>query len=81
MLPKRIRVIKRDQIDVKGTFQLSLPETVTGRKAPLPMDSPAVADAQLTQARILESHQGYAVLEVVCGCGCTNHIQCHYANA
>jgi hypothetical protein len=81
MLPKRIRVIKRDQINVKGTFQLSLPETVTAGKVPLPINNPAASDGQLAQARILESHEGYAVLEVVCGCGCKNHIQCHYANA
>jgi hypothetical protein len=36
--------------------------------------------AEPIQARIVESNSDYAILEIVCSCGCKTHIQCNYAN-
>ena len=78
MLSKPVRVIKGDQIDIDGTVQLS-PFTAAGRATASPSALPSGAVSQ--QARIVQSNQNFAILEVVCGCGCKSHIQCDYANA
>lgn len=77
MLSKPVRVIKRDQIDIGGTVQLS-PFTAAGRAT---ASAAALASGAVPQqARIVQSNQNFAILEVVCGCGCKSHIQCHYEN-
>lgn len=77
MLTRRVKVLKSDQIDVAGTIQIS-PFTCSSQ--PLSAPQAGAAGASVQQARIVQSNQEFAILEVVCGCGCKSHIQCHYAN-
>ena len=38
------------------------------------------ADATPQSARIVESNNEYAVIEVICSCGNKNQVQCNYAD-
>jgi hypothetical protein len=42
--------------------------------------TPAAPGAVPQQVRVIESNQEYAILEVLCSCGATMHIQCNYGN-
>jgi hypothetical protein len=80
MLPKRVQVIKWDQIDLQGTVQLSSGTVADAADSGMSCGAAASAGHK-HEARIVESHPDYAILEIVCGCGFTSHIQCQYANA
>jgi hypothetical protein len=80
MLPKRVQVIKRDQIDLQGAVQLSSGTAAGAIDSSMSSGAPA-STGHKHEARIVESHPDYAILEVVCGCGSKSQIQCHYANA
>ncbi|MCE5186610.1 MAG: hypothetical protein LLF76_10845 [Planctomycetaceae bacterium] len=74
MIGKRVKLIKRSDVEVSGSTHL--PESAGARKTVRP---PATACAA-QQARIIESNSEYAILEVCCSCGAKSHIQCNYAN-
>jgi len=74
----RVEVIKRQQVQLVGAVHLSagslsapVRQSTPGRTAP---------SAEPIQARIVESNNEYAIIEIVCSCGCKTHIQCNYAN-
>jgi hypothetical protein len=72
MRRKVIRVLKKGQVKVGGSVQL---DSVGG------VDSaagPAGSTAQ--QARIVESNNEYAIIEITCSCGQKTHVQCNYSN-
>ena len=81
MGPRRIRLVKHDRVDVNGSIHLGPAGSVA---APVPQVA-AISDpslhSQMQEARLVESTAEYAILEVVCGCGCKSQIQCHYVNA
>ena len=70
-----IRILKANEIEVSGIYSLA-----TGRSA-----NPASQDAAETQdspqARIVEQHPQYAVLEITCACGQTLQVKCDYSQA
>jgi hypothetical protein len=70
-----IRVLKANEIEVSGIYSLA-----TGRSA-----SPALQTAagmqDSPQARIVEQHPQYAVLEITCACGQTLQVKCDYSQA
>ena len=77
MTPKQIKVLKSDQVKVSGTVRLT-----PGGAAPVRTASSAQADTSAgvpEQARIVESNNEYAIIEVTCGCGAKSHIQCNYS--
>lgn len=47
-----------------------------------PGASPAVADggSAAREARIVESNDEYAVIEIVCGCGGKSFVQCNFGD-
>ena len=80
MAPRRIKVLKNSRVKVSGTVRLT-----SGRVAPVRTACSAQADIpqadlQPQSARIVESNDEYAVIEIVCSCGAKNHIQCNYAD-
>jgi len=80
MGPKRIRLVKRDQVDVTGSIQVG-PAGVAAQSLLQTAAVPSsLLNARLQEARVIESNPEYAILEVVCGCGCKSQIQCHYVN-
>jgi hypothetical protein len=81
MGPKRIRLIKNDEVNVNGSIQLGPSGTVAGAGLETSPLSKASLEVGPQEARIVESNSEFAILEVVCGCGCKSQIQCHYVNA
>lgn len=78
MLAKRIRVIKRDQIQAGSPAALPLGRIpTTGGSAE---DRSSSVTAGPAQARIMESNSDYVILEIVCGCGRKSFVQCNYGN-
>jgi tRNA-dihydrouridine synthase len=40
----------------------------------------AAGDSTAQEARIVESNDEYAVIEIVCGCGAKSFVQCNFGN-
>ena len=82
---EKVRVIKADQVRLCGSLCLDLP-AAAGHKGPVrPLHhpgahAPAAHAGTPQQARILESNDEYAIIEVTCSCGAKSHIQCNYAS-
>jgi hypothetical protein len=71
-------VLKKNQVQTGGSVRL----TRGGGNAPvrtLPSGQTA-APAVPQEARVIESNNEYAIIEVKCSCGQTMHIQCNYAH-
>ena len=69
------RVLKADEVEVSGIYSLA-----TGRSSCLASpDAAGVQDSP--QARIVEQHPQYAVLEITCACGQTLQVKCDYSQA
>jgi len=77
MLAGTIEIIKKDKIKLSGTVRVIPGE----RNAPVRPTTPRTVPPGPVQARIVESSSDYAIIEVVCSCGCKTHIQCQYAAA
>ncbi|MCF7972272.1 MAG: hypothetical protein K9N55_00495 [Phycisphaerae bacterium] len=70
-----IRVLKADEVEVSGTYSLA-----TGLSTrPGQQDTTEVLGTP--QARIMEQHPQYAVLEITCACGHTMQVKCDYSQA
>ena len=81
MLPKCAKVIKSDKMEINGTAHVE-PATGTVQCRPLASSEAAgAAGAAIQQARIIESNDGYAILELICSCGCKSRVQCNYGTA
>lgn len=70
-----IRVLKADEVEVSGLYSLATSRSscLASRDAAGIQDSP--------QARIVEQHSQYAVLEITCACGQTLQVKCDYSQA
>ena len=75
MLPKCARVLKADEVEMGGTVYIG---PAAGRVSST--GNPVTADGATQQARILESNDTHAILEVICSCGCKSRVQCNYGN-
>lgn len=74
MLAGTIEIIKKERITLSGTVRINPGE----RNAPVRPTTPRTVPPGPVQARIVESSRDYAVIEVVCSCGCKTNIQCQY---
>ena len=70
-----IRVLKANEVEVSGTYSLS-----TGMSSG-PGAQGAAQVLGTPQARIVEQHPQYAVLEITCACGHTMQVKCDYSQA
>ena len=81
MLPKCAKVVKPDKIEINGAAHIE-PGIGTVQCRPLPSSGTAgTADGSIQQARIIESNDSYAILELICSCGCKSRVQCNYGTA
>ena len=72
MLSKCARVIKPHEMEMNGTAHIE--------PAAAMVASSGIADA-VQQARIIESNDSHAILELTCSCGCKSRVQCNYGTA
>ena len=73
MRHRTIKILKKDKVKVGGSVQLD-GDNVSA-------DSPAKpAGSTAQQARIVESNNEYAIIEIICSCGQKTHVQCNYSN-
>ena len=73
MRQRTIKILKKDKVKVGGSVQLD-GDNVSA-------DSPAKpAGSAARQARIVESNNEYAIIEIICSCGQKAHVQCNYSN-
>ncbi len=69
------QVLKSDQVELEGKFQLNPGQTQVNKTRP---NNPVSAALQV---RILENNPEYAVIGVTCCCGTEFSIRCDYADA
>jgi hypothetical protein len=69
------RILKSDEVKLEGRFLLDAAQTGSN----LPKQRAATSSAP--QVRILENHEQYAVIEVICPCGTRMALKCEYAGA
>jgi len=74
-MQKRTRqVLKSDQVELEGKFQLNPAQTqINKSRQNNPVSSPP-------QVRILENTPEYAVIGFTCSCGAETSIRCDYAD-
>ena len=78
MIARCVKVMKKNGVAVGGSVRIT-PETGVApvrTKAVSGTSSPTAAVPQ--QARLMESNDEYAIIEVICGCGTKSFIQCNY---
>lgn len=79
MVRNVVKVVRKEQVRVGGKVHVP----AQGPQAPVggadSTEAPGHASVP-QQARVMESNSDYAILEVVCSCGATMHIQCHYGH-
>ena len=71
------RILKSDDVKLEGQFHLGLARGASGGGGP--QNSTNVLAAP--QARVMENHPEYAVIEVTCTCGTSTRLRCEYAGA
>ena len=69
------QILKSDDVKLEGRFQLDTAQAGLSR----PQQAGAVLAAP--QARIVENHPEYAVIEITCSCGTRMCLRCEYVNA
>jgi len=72
MRRRAIKVLKKDKVKVGGSIQLE-GGTGGGNSGSTPSGTAA------QQARIVESNNEYAIIEITCSCGQKTHVQCNYS--
>lgn len=81
MLPQRVQVLKRDKIEVSGSIRLTPAAGVHPVRTPNSSRMSPLTPGMAQQARIIESNNEYAIIEITCSCGCKSHIQCNFGNS
>lgn len=69
------RILKSNNVRLEGQFHLGLAqaESAEGRTRQTSAASAA------PQARIVENHSEFAVIELICSCGTGTYLRCEYA--
>ena len=67
------RIIKSDKVKLEGRFLLD------PARAGSNLPKHQVAASSEPKVRILENHEQYAVIEVICSCGTRTSLRCEYA--
>jgi len=69
------RILKSDNVKLEGQFHLDLAQPGSAQNGPKRGGAASAAP----QARIVENHPEFAVIEVICSCGTGMHLRCEYA--
>ena len=68
------RILKSDQVRLEGRLQLDVPHIQ-------PNPTKGTTAASVTQqARMVENHPEFAVIEMICSCGRRTYLRCEYAD-
>jgi len=78
MIHKPVTVLKHHDVQLNGSIRLSIGGKQQDDEGPA-AGGAGSASGQAQQARIVESNNEYAIIEIICSCGSKNHIQCNYA--
>ncbi len=68
-------ILKSNDVKLEGQFRLDAGQSPTGSANKTNVTSTPA------QARIVENHPEFAVIEIICGCGAKTHIKCEYPDA
>ncbi len=71
------RILKSENVKVEGQYRLDVGPTGISKAGVLAAGTQAVTK----QARVIESHPQYAVIEVTCSCGGKTLLRCEYTGA
>ncbi len=80
MAHKVVKVLKHDQVHLSGSVCLGTESGATTARAATSTRTNTDVDSSAQQARIVESNSEYSVIEIICGCGRKNYVQCNYAD-
>jgi len=69
------RILKSEHVQLEGQYRLDVSQAGFSKAGVLPAGGEAVAK----QARIIENHPQYAIIEVTCSCGGKTLLRCEYA--
>jgi hypothetical protein len=69
------RILKSEHVQLEGQYRLDVSQAGLSKAGVLPAGGEGVAK----QARIVESHPQYAIIEVTCSCGGKTLLRCEYA--
>ena len=78
MTHKPLTVVKSDQVVVDGKICIELGGSIEA--SAVPISGQAMHPGDIEQARVIESNEQYAIIEIMCSCGAKSHIQCNYGN-
>ncbi len=69
------RILKGNQVNIEGTYQLGLSQadTKSAQNMNTTINSP--------QAKIIENNEGYVVIQVICSCGKQIDLRCEYVGS
>ena len=69
------RILKGNQVNIEGTYQLGLSQadTKSAQNMNTTINSP--------RAKIIENNEDYVVIQVVCSCGKQIDLRCEYAGS
>lgn len=76
MTHKPVTVVKSDNAVINGNVCIKLGEAI--ESAVTPAIGQSMSPGDIEQARVIESNEQYAIIEIVCSCGAKSHIQCNY---
>lgn len=71
------RILKSENVELEGQYHLDVAPADFTKAAPQQTEAVSVP----MQARILENHPDYVVIEVTCSCGTRTVLKCEYAGA
>ena len=71
------RILKSEHVQLEGQYRLDVSQAGFSKAGVLPAGAASVPK----QARIIESHPQYAIIEVTCSCGGKTLLRCEYAGA
>ncbi len=71
------RILKSDDVKLEGQFHLDLAPAGSAKNRPKQTSAASAAP----QARVVENHPEFAVIEVICSCGTGTYLRCEYAGA
>jgi hypothetical protein len=71
------RILKSDNVKLEGQFRLGLEQGGSAKDQPKQRSAASAAP----QARIVENHPEFAVIEVICSCGTGTYLRCEYPGA
>ncbi|MCK5566196.1 MAG: hypothetical protein KAJ07_13210 [Planctomycetes bacterium] len=78
MIHKPVTVVKNERVVVEGEICIKLGSDIESSVQPVP--GQAMGPGNIEQARVIESNEQYAIIEIVCSCGAKSHIQCNYGD-